>query len=577
MDIVRPAMFGAETQRGGERGVPQPGDVLAGKYRVERLLGVGGMGVVVAAQHVELGQTVAVKLMLPSVGVDAVAVERFLREARAAARIQSDHVVRVFDVGKLESGAPYMVMEMLRGADLAEVLHDRGSLSVGDAVDYVLQACDALAQAHAMGIVHRDLKPSNLFLATRSDGAPLVKVLDFGISKSTAQGADAPGAHALTATNTVMGSPMYMSPEQVRNSKQIDGRSDIWSLGIILHELLSGAPAFRADTLPGICAAIIADSPAPLRELRPDAPGGLLAVVDRCLEKDASRRYASIGELAAALVPFAVRSTVPTSLRREPTASLDEPQVGAVPPPRDSHPVAFQSTVPPPLHPPVASPRAPGDPLAASAAPMSRSSPVARAGDAPPSGRRRGALVAGLVATALAVVVGTWAALRPDVQPGRGAPDTSAAASASAPRAKRGYTLFVDSMPTGAQVLEAGRVLGTTPLQLWIDNDGVGASPRTLVVDRPGYQPYSIVQGPSEDNVRVVAPLVPVAPVAPGGPSAAAPAHPAASARAQGGPSVAGVARAVAAPSPSGEAPPAPPPTRPPAVAPTGKDIVLER
>src|SRR4051812_26900830 len=184
---------------------PQAGDVLAGKYRVERILGVGGMGIVLAVEHLELGQRMAIKMMLPGVAPDEMAVTRFLREARAAAGIQSEHVVRIFDVGTLETGAPYMVMELLRGEDLNQLLANVGRLAVTDAVDYVLQACHAIAEAHAMGIVHRDLKPSNLFLTKRSDESALVKVLDFGISKAMNPDKDGLNSANLTTTSAVMG------------------------------------------------------------------------------------------------------------------------------------------------------------------------------------------------------------------------------------------------------------------------------------------------------------------------------------------------------------------------------------
>ncbi len=209
------------------------------------------------------------------------------------------------DVGTLDSGAPYMVMELLRGEDLSQLLSNVGRLAVSEAVDYVLQACHAIAEAHAMGIVHRDLKPSNLFLTRRSDGSPLVKVLDFGISKAMSPEGDSQFSANLTTTSAVMGSPLYMSPEQVRNAKQVDARADIWSLGVILHELLTGSPAFHADTLPGICAAIIADNPPPLRSLREDAPSELEDVLNRCLEKSVKNRYQTTREFMTALRPFA--------------------------------------------------------------------------------------------------------------------------------------------------------------------------------------------------------------------------------------------------------------------------------
>ncbi|HEY3500068.1 MAG TPA: serine/threonine-protein kinase, partial [Polyangiaceae bacterium] len=213
----------------------RPGQVLAGKYAVERVLGRGGMGVVVAAQHLQLFHHVAIKLMLPEVAANSEAVLRFVREARAVTRIKSEHVVRVSDVGTLDSGEPFMVMEYLEGADLGALLLQRGPLPIAEAAEYVLQACDAIAEAHALGIIHRDLKPPNLYLSRRADGSPVVKVLDFGISKAQTAAGD-----AMTRTSALMGSPLYMSPEQMTSSRDVDPRSDIWSLGIILYKLVSG-------------------------------------------------------------------------------------------------------------------------------------------------------------------------------------------------------------------------------------------------------------------------------------------------------------------------------------------------
>jgi eukaryotic-like serine/threonine-protein kinase len=278
---------------------PSPGDVLAGKYRVEGTVGKGGMGVVLSAQHLQLGQKVAIKLLLAHPSEREPASTRFLREARAAAGLHSDHVVRIYDLGTLENGVPFMVMELLRGSDLGTLIDTRGPLPINLALEYVLQACDAIAEAHALGIIHRDLKPSNLFLTRRSDGEPLIKVLDFGISK--ALGPDAQLEGDLTATRTVLGSPFYMSPEQVRDSKSVDSRSDVWALGVILQELLTGEPAFCADTFPGICAAIVADPPESIRLHRPDVPEEVEAVVRRCLEKNPRDRFQSVPELMRAL------------------------------------------------------------------------------------------------------------------------------------------------------------------------------------------------------------------------------------------------------------------------------------
>lgn len=283
----------------------QAGAVLAGKYRVEKVLGQGGMGVVVAATHLQLGQLVALKFLLPEMLDSGEGVERFLREARAAVQIRGEHVARITDVGTLETGAPYMVMEYLDGTDLAALLRDSGPLPIALAVDYVLQCCEAIAESHSLGIVHRDLKPANLFLTQSPDGSALIKVLDFGISKVLGARMDGKDAGRLTATAAIVGSPLYMSPEQITSSRDVDFRTDIWSLGIILHELIAAQPPYMADTAPALMVSIAVNPPAPLRSHRPDAPAGLEAVVNRCLEKDRSRRFANVGELALSLAPFA--------------------------------------------------------------------------------------------------------------------------------------------------------------------------------------------------------------------------------------------------------------------------------
>ncbi len=278
------------------------GTILAEKYRIERVLGRGGMGVVVAAEHLTLNQPVALKFLTPEACQQPHAVNRFLREARLAVRIQSEHVARIMDVGVLDGGAPYIVMELLEGEDLDRVLA-RGALRVQSAVDYVLQVCVAVAEAHALGIVHRDLKPANLFLTRRRDGSPLIKVLDFGISKALA-GNDL-ASPTVTASAAVMGSPRYMAPEQIRDSAHVDARADVWALGAIMYQLLSGAPPYDADTVPALLAKIIADPFPPLRERVPDIHPRLSQLVSRCLEKDLERRARSVAEVARDLRPFA--------------------------------------------------------------------------------------------------------------------------------------------------------------------------------------------------------------------------------------------------------------------------------
>jgi serine/threonine-protein kinase len=273
------------------------GTVLLGKYRVDSILGRGGMGVVAEATHLQLGEKVAIKLLRQDVVGDAEACQRFLREAQAAVKLKSEHVARVTDVGQLPGGSPYMVMEFLEGVDLDQMITSSGSIAPPLAVEFVLQGCDALAEAHSLGIVHRDLKPSNFFVTWRPDGMPLVKVLDFGISKAPV-GVDL----SLTRTQSVLGTPAYMSPEQMRSARNVDARTDLWSLGTVLYELIEGHRPFEAESFSEMCVKVAADPPNPMTAAgRPD---GLEAVIFRCLEKDPARRWQNIAELAEALIPF---------------------------------------------------------------------------------------------------------------------------------------------------------------------------------------------------------------------------------------------------------------------------------
>jgi len=289
----------------GESGVPRAGELLAGKYRIEETLGKGAMGVVVAARHIDLGKRVAIKFLGQKMSRHPEAIVRFLREARAVARLQSEHVARVHDVGRMDNGSPFMVMEILSGETLTDLLRARGRLSIAEAIDYVLQACEAIAEAHAQGIVHRDLKPANLFLTRGVDGSPLVKVLDFGISKVINRLDSLSGRCDLTEARALLGSPLYMSPEQIRCARNIDGRTDLWSLGVILYELIAGIRPFEAESSSACLAKVVADPPTPLRALRPELPDELEAVILRCLEKNTQHRYQSVTELARALSDFA--------------------------------------------------------------------------------------------------------------------------------------------------------------------------------------------------------------------------------------------------------------------------------
>jgi len=324
---------------------------VADKYRIERVIGEGGMGVVAEATHVQLGQKVAIKFLLPGASKDEQAAARFAREARAAAKIKNDHVARVHDVGEVD-GVPFMVMELLEGRELRKILQAEGKLPVEDACEYALQACEALAAVHAAGIVHRDLKPANLFVTERADGSPVIKLLDFGISKITED--DGAGAFdpSLTSASTVMGSPGYMSPEQLKSTKDVDARADVWALGAVLYEALTGRPAFTGDSMAQVCAMVASDDPPLPSSLREGLPLAVERAVMRCLEKNAARRFADVGDLAAALAPHAperarsaverIDVTLGKSVRVRPRPSLEAvasaPTERAIPPSSRSEP-----------------------------------------------------------------------------------------------------------------------------------------------------------------------------------------------------------------------------------------------
>jgi eukaryotic-like serine/threonine-protein kinase len=296
--MVRSLATPSETARLDAR-VPKPGEVIEGKYRIEKVLGEGGMGVVLAAHHELLDQPVAVKVLTSS---DPRAMSRFSLEAKATAQLKSQHVARVMDVGVLPDGAPFMVMEYLEGCNLEELLRLHKRLPVEEAVGYVLDALDGLAQAHALEIVHRDLKPANLFLAAEANGDSIVKIVDFGISKSVASRSSGRSG-GLTADHATVGSPTYMAPEQIRSPKDVDARTDIWAIGVVLYELLCGTAPFRGDSVGEIFAAVLENRPPPLQSAAPDVPAPLSDVVARCLSPR-EQRYPDVLALAVDLAPF---------------------------------------------------------------------------------------------------------------------------------------------------------------------------------------------------------------------------------------------------------------------------------
>ena len=287
-----------------------PGNLFAGQYLVESTLGEGAMGAVAAATCRSTGQKVAIKCLLPAHRSEPTVVARFQREMRATERLRSEHVARVIDHGEIPGAdAPiaFMVMERLDGCDLRTLLAQRRALSVRRAAEYVSQACVGLAEAHALGIVHRDLKPANLFRGVSASGRKIIKVLDFGIAKFGSHNA-AGDARDVTQCAATMGSPSYMAPEQMLDARSVDARADVWSLGVILYQLVSGVKPFRGEQITDVAFAVITEVPAPLDQIAPHVPPAFARIVARCLEKRREDRWPSVVELARALAPFAHRA-----------------------------------------------------------------------------------------------------------------------------------------------------------------------------------------------------------------------------------------------------------------------------
>jgi serine/threonine protein kinase len=318
---------------GPETDLPVPeGELLGGRYLVERIFAEGGMGVVCLGRHAQLEQPVAIKFLRRALAGKPAVVERFLNEGRALAALRSEHVVRVMDVGQLESGRPYLVMEHLDGIDLDALVDRDGPLHIETAVNYVLQICEPLAEAHALGIVHRDIKPENLFLWSGGPGKDIVKVLDFGLAKQFGS----TRAMAVTGPQESMGSPCYMSPEQVTTPQSIDARTDIWSVGVVLHRLLTDTLPFDGSSILEVLSHVLSAAPLSLRDARPELhfDAELDAIVARCLEKLPTARYSSMNELAQALTTYlehrrsaGVRSLPPPdeTVEFEPDAPVNAP------------------------------------------------------------------------------------------------------------------------------------------------------------------------------------------------------------------------------------------------------------
>ncbi len=351
------------------------------RYTIVRLLGHGGMGAVYEARHATLARRVAIKFLLPELAANPDALRRFENEAKAAGGLEHPNLVAVTDLGSADDGSPYLVMEFLEGEDCAALLARQGALPVARAVNIVVQACRGLALAHQHGIVHRDLKPENLFLTDAGDGSDLVKVLDFGIAKLRSS-----EAGVATGTGTTFGTAYYMSPEQARGAGDVDQRADVWSLGIVLYELLSAQRPFEGEQFLHVIHQILTATPAPLATLRPGLPAGLTAAISRAMTKEVAARLPSVKALAELLAPFDDRVPHEPASPRRAVSPLETT-------------AATPSTRLPPHLAPASSPAARGRParrkwpwlvglavvaaIGAAAIGLRRGPPAPRSGDAP--------------------------------------------------------------------------------------------------------------------------------------------------------------------------------------------------
>ncbi len=400
-----------------------PGSILLDRYKSVRIVGVGGMGVVVHAVHLIEGTEVAIKFLLPRLASSDEAAARFVREARAATRIPSEHITRVLETGTSPELGPFIVMELLEGEDLAKHVRREPRIAVPVAIDLLVQAADAIAHAHAVGVIHRDVKPANLFLAKDAEGRSSVKVLDFGISKVLEE-----APLEITKTSTRLGSGLYMSPEQMRSAKNVDHRTDVYGLGITLYEILTGTQPFVADSYADLCIKVSSEEPDPLRRHRADVPAELEAAIARAYARAPADRYESVPAFAAALAAWATPETraridalVALGRARPPLASGDYSSIAPPPPAAPAHPgsttlrMAPGASGPPPgrSSAPPRSPSAPslvppGSPSATSLAPPRSSSAPSVP---PPSPTAAGPRAASTARTVLLTAVGTFVVL----------------------------------------------------------------------------------------------------------------------------------------------------------------------
>ncbi|WP_437326709.1 serine/threonine-protein kinase [Sorangium sp. So ce381] len=538
---------------------PLLGKVLNQKFKIHSLLATGGMGVIYRGEQIALERQVAIKVLTPtnsSNQIDPNFHKRFFLEASILARLQHPNIVTVFDYGRVENMEPeryFMAMEFLEGETLFRRLRKAGRLPAPDSMGIARQIARGLREAHKHGVVHRDLKPSNVMLVPGEDTGELVKILDFGLVKVLADDSE-----ELTQQGSFLGSPRFMSPEQISHGK-VDLRTDVYSLGVILYQMLCGKVPFEAQNSVQILIAHLQQPVPRMKERNPEAdvPEPLEAFVLRCLSKDPDGRPANMEALIRGLGECAQAMGLSPAFGSTGLVTMDSTGTGRMPTPMP--PVRVMTAIP-------ASSSSPSSTSGATTSQVDDASlgAASRPADAAPQGRKGIVLVAvGVLAVAgIGVAMSQMRSSEPPPAPAAAQP---AKPQVAPPPADVGsFVLMVESMPSGAEVLEDGKPLGNTPLQLSLSNSSVRANPRRLTVRHEGYEPYSIVQGPSDQSVRLVATLTKQAAAAPTSTPAAPTPPPASPApRPYAG-------RPAARPTPAPDAPPPPPSPRP-------LDIQIER
>ncbi|HSN97508.1 MAG TPA: serine/threonine-protein kinase [Candidatus Nanopelagicales bacterium] len=493
----------SEPPRSNEAADPMVGKVLNGKFKINSMLATGGMGTIYRGEQLPLGRPVAVKVLIPNVTsrqLDPNFHKRFFLEASILAKLQHPNIVTVFDYGRMEDAEGeryFMAMEFLEGETLFRRVRRMGRLPPQDAMRIAKQIARGLREAHKQGVVHRDLKPSNIMLCSGEDGDEAVKILDFGLVKVLSDDSE-----ELTQQGAFLGSPRFMSPEQISHGK-VDLRTDMYSLGIILYQMLCGKVPFESDKSIQILMAHLQQPVPRMKERNPEVevPEPLEALVMRCLSKDPDGRPSTMDAFVQQLGECARSIGVSGGFTQavESLSGITSFRAGTLKALKEAETLPASAAE---------------DPSGVSGAGALRSSsPGEKVGEkavAPePTGSKKGPLLVmvGLVAVA---AVGAFIFLgKKDPPPAPTPAATQAPSAAPAPEKRAGsYTLMVESTPAGASVIEDGKAIGTTPLHLSIQNELVKDAPRRLTVQKEGFQPYSIVQGPSDESVRILATLV---------------------------------------------------------------------